>query len=155
MAPCPGPSDTGGGHPLQRFMHLYMRRTVRDMNDLLRDQQLSMPQMGTLHYLAAEGAQSVSGIAEHLNLSLAATSHLVERLVQRGLLSRTEDPSDRRQKSVALSELGVALVERINRQAAAAFDELLAPLPSELRQRFERDVHEVLEALTSRSAVAP
>ncbi len=97
----------------------------------------------------------MSGIAEHLNLSLAATSHLVERLVQRGLLSRTEDPSDRRQKSVALSELGVALVERINRQAAAAFDELLAPLPSELRQRFERDVHEVLEALTSRSAVAP
>jgi DNA-binding MarR family transcriptional regulator len=154
MGPCPGTSDGERAHPLQRFMHLYVRRAVREMNDLLRDQHLSMPQMGTLHFLHAEGARSVSAIAEHLNLSLAATSHLVERLVQRGLLNRTEDPVDRRQKSVALAEPGTALVERIHRQAAAAFDELLAPLPTELRQRFERDLHEVLEALTPPPATA-
>jgi MarR family transcriptional regulator, organic hydroperoxide resistance regulator len=154
MGPCVGTPGSEHVHPLQRFMHLYMRRAVRDMNDLLRDQHLSMPQMGTLHFLHAEGARSVSAIAEHLNLSLAATSHLVDRLVQRGLLSRTEDPIDRRQKSVALAEPGIALIDRIHRQAAVAFDELLAPLPTELRQRFERDVHEVLEVLTAPAAIA-
>lgn len=148
MGPCPPPIDDDRGHPLQRFMHLYMRRAVRDMHDLLREQQLSMPQMGTLHYLHAEGAHTVSSIAEHLNLSLAATSHLVERLVQRRLLSRTEDPNDRRQKRVTLADAGAALVERIHHRSAAAFDDLLAPLPTELRQRFHRDLAEVLEALT-------
>jgi hypothetical protein len=40
------------------------------------------------------------------------------------------------------------------RQAPSAFDELLAPIPSELRQRFERDVHAVLESLMAPSADA-
>jgi DNA-binding MarR family transcriptional regulator len=147
MGPSSRSSDDARAHPLHRFMHLYMRRTVRDMNALLRELQLSMPQMGTLHFLSAEGGHSVSAIADHLDLSLAATSHLVDRLVQRDLLTRTEDVRDRRLKRVDLSPDGVALVERINRQATAAFDELLAPLPSELRERFEHDVHEVLAAL--------
>jgi MarR family transcriptional regulator, organic hydroperoxide resistance regulator len=145
--PAPRPRAEAHAHPLQRFMHLYMRRTIRDMNALLRELQLSMPQMATLHYLSAEGGQSVSAIAEHLNLSLAATSHLVERLVQRGLLTRAEDPHDRRLKRVELASDGVALVERINRRGTAAFDDILAPLPTELRERLERDVLEVLAAL--------
>jgi MarR family transcriptional regulator, organic hydroperoxide resistance regulator len=134
-------------HPLQRFMHLSMRVMVRDMHALLREHHLSMPQMGTLHFLNAEGGQSVSAIAEHLNLSLAATSHLVERLVQRGLLTRAEDPLDRRHKRVALAPEGVALVERSHRRAAAALDEVLEPLPAHLRERFEETVLEVLSAL--------
>jgi MarR family transcriptional regulator, organic hydroperoxide resistance regulator len=156
MTMCPGsdaPHDARA-HPLQRFMHLYMRRTIRDMQALLRELQLSMPQVGTLHFLSAEGGQSVSAIADHLDLSLAATSHLVERLVQRDLLTRAEDPHDRRQKRVELAPGGVALVEGIHRQAAVAFDELLAPLPRELRERFERDTLEVLAALTPREAAS-
>jgi DNA-binding MarR family transcriptional regulator len=147
------PSDERA-HPLQRFMHLYMRRTIRDMQVLLRELHLSMPQMGTLHFLAAEGGQSVSAIADHLNLSLAATSHLVERLVQRDLLTRSEDPHDRRLKRVELAPGGVALVEGIQRQAAAAFDELLEPLPSELRERFERATLEVLAVLAPHEAAS-
>jgi MarR family transcriptional regulator, organic hydroperoxide resistance regulator len=137
-------------HPLQRFMHLYLRRTIHDMHVLLRELQLSMPQMGTLHFLGAEGGQSISAIAEHLDLSLAAASHLVERLVQRDLLTRGEDPHDRRLKRVELSPGGVALVEGIHRRAATAFDELLEPLPTELRERFERTTLDVLAALEPR-----
>ena len=152
MCPCPNARDDERAHPLQRFMHLYMRRTIRDMNAVLREHQLSMPQMGTLHFLSAEGGHSVSAIAEHLNLSLAATSHLVDRLVQRNLLTRAEDAHDRRLKRVELAPDGAALVELINRQATVAFDELLEPLPRELRQRFERDALEVLAALEPHDA---
>jgi DNA-binding MarR family transcriptional regulator len=148
VSPCSDASDDARSHPLHRFMHLYMRRTVRDMNAFLRELQLSMPQMGTLHFLSAEGGQSVSAIAEHLNLSLAATSHLVDRLVQRDLLTRAEDPHDRRLKRVDLAPDGIELVARINRQATRALEELLQPLPHELRERFESDALEVLATLT-------
>ena len=100
----------------------------------------------------AEGGHSVSAIAEHLDLSLAATSHLVDRLVQRNLLTRAEDLHDRRLERVELASGGAALVERINRQAAVAFDEPLEPLPGEPRQRFERDALEVLAALAPHDA---
>lgn len=144
---CPFESGSGDAHPVQRFMQLYVRRSIHDMNVLLRELQLSMPQMGTLHFLSAEGGHSVSAIAEHLNLSLGATSHLVDRLVQRDLLTRVEDPHDRRQKSVAIAPDGAALVQGIQQRAAVAFEELLEPLSSELRERFERTALEVLAAL--------
>lgn len=153
---CPfetAPGDAGA-HPLQRVMQLYVRRSIRDMNALLRELQLSMPQMGTLHFLAAEGGQSVSAIADHLDLSLGATSHLVDRLVQRDLLTRIEDPHDRRQKRVAIAPAGAALVQGIQQRAAVAFEELLEPLPSELRERFERTALEVLAALAPHEATA-
>ncbi len=152
MQPCPQVSEDEPARPLQRFLQLVMRAMVRDMNDLLRELHLSMPQVGALHFLHAERGTSVSGIAEHLNLSLAATSHLVERLVQRGLVTRAEDPHDRRLKRVELASDGVELVEDIQRRAAAAFDELLEPLPRELRQRFEADVVDVLATLASHDA---
>lgn len=154
MSPYPTSSRDASAHPVQRFMHLYMRRTIRDLHALLRELQLSMPQMGTLHFLAAEGGRSVSAIAEHLDLSLGATSHLVDRLVQRDLLTRAEDAHDRRLKRVELAPDGVALVQNINRRAAEAFDELLDPLPPELRARFEGAALEVLAALAPDEATA-
>lgn len=154
MGPFEAVSGEAGAHPLQRFLQLYVRRSIRDMHGLLRELQLSMPQMGTLHFLAAEGGQSVSAIATHLDLSLAATSHLVERLVQRGLLTRVEDPHDRRQKLVEIAPDGAALVRGIQQRAAAAFGALLAPVPRELRERFERDALEVLEALADHESAS-
>lgn len=153
---CPYQTASGDArtHPLQRFMQLYVRRSIREMNALLRELQLSMPQMGTLHFLAAEGGHSVSAIAEHLDLSLGATSHLVDRLVQRDLVTRAEDAHDRRLKRVELAPDGVALVQDINRQAAVAFEELLEPLPSELRERFERAALDVLAALAANETAA-
>lgn len=151
---CPSETASGDAHPVQRFMQLYVRRSIHDMNVLLRELQLSMPQMGTLHFLSAEGGHSVSAIAEHLNLSLGATSHLVDRLVQRDLLTRVEDPHDRRQKRVAIAPEGAAVVLNIQQRAAVAFEELLEPLPSELRERFERAALEVLAALVPHEATA-
>ena len=154
MPQTPTASALPEAHPLQRVLQHYVRRSIRDLHGLLRELQLSMPQMGALHFLAAEGAQSVSAIAEHLDLSLAATSHLVDRLVHRDLLTRAEDPHDRRQKRVALAPDGATLVHGIQRKAAASFDELLAPLPPELRERFERDALDVLAALAAHEAAA-
>ncbi len=143
-----GPDD----HPLHRLMQHVVRRSIHELHALLQDLHLSMPQLGTLHFIRAEGAQSVSAIAHHLQLSLAATSHLVERLVQRGLLTRGEYPSDRRQKRVDLATDGQALVGRIQAEAMASLDGLLAVVPSDLRRRFDQDLREVLDALESPSA---
>jgi DNA-binding MarR family transcriptional regulator len=48
----------------RRWRATAVRRTVRDMNALLRELRLPMPQMRTLYFLAAAGGQSVSAIAE-------------------------------------------------------------------------------------------
>jgi DNA-binding MarR family transcriptional regulator len=132
--------------PLHRLMQHVVRDATAGLHAVLRASGLSLPQLGTLHFLGAEGAQSVSAIAHHLHLSLAATSHLVERLVRRGLLTRREDPGDRRQKLVDLADAGVVLVGGVQAEAVAAIDALLADVPTDLRRRLDADLREVLAA---------
>ena len=147
----PGDSDD---HPLFRLMQLVVGRSIDGLHALLQELHLSLPQLGTLHFVRAEGTQSISAIAHHLQLSLAATSHLVERLVQRDLLARTEDPSDRRQKRVDLTDEGQALVGGIQAEAMGLLDGLLATVPPAVRERFDQDLRQVLDALEPHAAHA-
>ena len=135
-------------------MQHVVRGSIAELHGVLQASRLSLPQLGTLHFLHAEGAQSVSAIAHHLHLSLAATSHLIERLVGRGLLTRREDPADRRQKLVGLADEGVALVRGVQAEAVASINGLLDAVPSDLRRRLDADLREVLAVLDPRPAPA-
>lgn len=51
------------------------------------------------------GPQTITDLAKATALSMSAISQLVDRLVERGQLERTEDPADRRRKMVSVSPL--------------------------------------------------
>jgi DNA-binding MarR family transcriptional regulator len=114
---------------------------------MLQELELSMPQMGTLFFLKAAGTQSVSAIAKHLGLSLAATSHLVERLVGRDLVVRQEDPSDRRQKRVTLSASGLGLIAKADARATASLESMLEGVPPALFAALEHALNDVVDVL--------
>lgn len=77
-----------------------------------------------------EEAQPMSGVAQALGLSLAATSRAAEDAVQRGLVSRRESEQDRRVKLLGLTDTGIQTVEDLNaarREGAHDFAALLTP----------------------------
>jgi len=84
-----------------------------DMLRLIKREELSMPRIAALHFVAKRGAASISEVSGCLDLSLANTSMLVDKLVCRGFVTRVEDAHDRRQKIVRLTEKGSALVEEL------------------------------------------
>ena len=53
-----------------------------------------------------------SEIGERLGITNAAASQSIDRLVNLGLIKRTEDPEDRRAKQLALTPSGQALIEK-------------------------------------------
>jgi DNA-binding MarR family transcriptional regulator len=57
-------------------------------------------------------SSGVSGIGEEMGVTNAAASQAVDRLVQLGLIERTEDPVDRRAKRLSLTEKGRVLIEK-------------------------------------------
>jgi DNA-binding MarR family transcriptional regulator len=67
----------------------------------------------------------VSEVGDHLGVSNAAASQMVDRLVQQGLLERVESPADRRMKQLTLTARGRALVEKA--KARHAWTATLAP----------------------------
>src|SRR5260221_10171771 len=85
------------------LMGLVHGRSAGGTLALMNQAGLTMAQMVALYVLDYTGPQSVTAIASFLNLSPAATSHLVDRLVTGGFVGRTEDQEDRRQKRIAIT----------------------------------------------------
>jgi DNA-binding MarR family transcriptional regulator len=96
---------------LREWAAVFMRRSMRDFVQLSKQSSLSMSQMGALFRLYHGGFCGVSELADHLGVTNAAASQMVDRMVQQGLLQRAEDPSDRRVKNISLTLQSRQLVE--------------------------------------------
>jgi DNA-binding MarR family transcriptional regulator len=68
--------------------------------------ELTFAQARALILLASKKALTVSQLAKLLDVGNPTASILVQKLVERGLVTRTEDNTDRRQTMVRLSEKG-------------------------------------------------
>ncbi len=71
--------------------------------------ELTFAQARALIMLAAHESMSLSELAKLLKVGKATASVLVQGLVERGLVSRTENPSDRREVVICLSEKGMEI----------------------------------------------
>ena len=88
-----------------------MHKSGREFKRFMDKTDLSFSQVNVLMRLFHGGNCDVSGIGEEMGVSNAAASQAVDRLVQLGMIERTEDPNDRRSKRLALTQKGCVLVE--------------------------------------------
>lgn len=77
---------------------------------LWRRRGLTLTQMRALYRVSATGAATCGEVGEHLHMQPSATSGLLNRLVQRGLLERTTRESDRRVVEMRLTPAGLEAV---------------------------------------------
>ena len=74
---------------------------------------------------------TVGELAEAIGRSPSATSRLVDGLVRRRLVERrTEEPEDRRQRTLRLTQRGQALLRVVDRARADQFLSAVRPLPT-------------------------
>ena len=95
----------------------------------LGELRLGFTQLAAL-YVLADGASTVGELAEVLGRSPSATSRLVEGLVRRLLVERRAEPEDRRQRLLALTHRGQALLRAVDRARADQFLTAVRPLPT-------------------------
>ena len=69
-------------------------------------------------------------LAEALGRSPSATSRLVDGLAKRRLVERREEPEDRRQRSISLTQRGQAILRAVDRARADQFLTTVRPLPT-------------------------
>ena len=86
-------------------------------------------------------------LAEVTGLSLPAISRAVDGLVQRGEVKRTEDPSDRRSKLLAVTARGRTTYERLASVRAAGVRRFVADLEPQERDALGAAIHPIVERL--------
>lgn len=67
----------------------------------------------SIAHLSVDGDVSVKSVADHLHLSGAFVTTLVQRLLKMGLIHKRTDMADRRRVSLTISAKGHALLEKL------------------------------------------
>ena len=130
---------------LHDWAEIFMCRSMRDFIQSSKDSGLSVPQLSALIRLHHQGFCGVSEIGNHLGITNAAASQMVERLVQLHLLERAEDPRDRRLKQLTLTPKGQELV----RECIGARRQWMEGLTNALTPEEQKLIINALTILTS------
>jgi DNA-binding MarR family transcriptional regulator len=125
-------------------MDAFMHRSMRGWNHFAKSTGLSMPQISILMQLHHKGPCGMSEVSDRFDISAAAASQLVDKLVHAGYLERTEDPSDRRAKLLSLSAKGEELIQQGTEERYRWMDDLTSKLSTEEQAK----VVEALDILT-------
>src|SRR6202051_40367 len=88
----------------------------------LEETGLGLSDFAVLEILLHKGAQPVNVIGPKVNLTPGSISVAVDRLHGRGLVSRVEDPGDRRVRIVDLTPAGWELIVPVFRRRAAVLE---------------------------------
>ncbi len=96
------------GAIVNAYMELFILMQFNAVSHWLM-MELTFAQARALMILAAQKALTVSQLGRVLSVGNPTASILVQQLVERGLVTRTEDETDRRQTIVRLSEKGAAI----------------------------------------------
>ncbi len=109
-------------------------------------------QLRAITWLAAHDGVSMSQLARGVQLSRPATSELVDRLLERGAVTREPHPADRRQVLIALTPEARDQFQRIHSYKLERLTRVIERLGSDQRQGFAAGMMLLAEELMS---VAP
>jgi DNA-binding MarR family transcriptional regulator len=132
---------------LHRLISLVMRRGSHDSLAHMHASGLTMPQIVVLH-VVGRGERTMSELAATLAMSLPATSQLVDRLVEAGLVGRAERASDRRVRTVNLRPAGGRFLDRLEDLRRRELGHALATLSPRVRDRLAAAAAEAIEELS-------
>lgn len=118
---------------------LWRRAADKALDDYGLSHATAMP-LVTLSRLGDNVRQGV--IADHLGLEGPSLVRVIDLLLAEGLVSRMEDPTDRRAKILSLTESG--------RQRAAEIEHILGALRTDLLAEFDNAQFQAAEALLTR-----
>ncbi len=92
------------------------------------DDTLTFGQFAVLRMLFHDGPLAMGAIAEHLGISLAGATGIIDRLVIQGVVERTRSREDRRVVWVDLSPDGQKRMEHLKDDRHQQMQQLLQPL---------------------------
>jgi DNA-binding MarR family transcriptional regulator len=145
-------APAGTDEALARDLGLLVRdllaRSNRGVFATFDELELSFTQSKIImSFTGRDEPRSVKSIADEHGLSLPAASRAVDGLLKRGLVSRTEHPSDRRIKQIAPTAAGREITDRLFQLRVAGVKEFVASLEPDDRKALGEALARVVPSL--------
>lgn len=123
-------------------MHYIRRGIRRELGD-----KASVPQIRALSFIRRNPSTTLTTVSEYLAVSNATTSSIVDRLVKKGLVSRSEDPNERRCLQLKLTQKGQEEYRLVEDLAISELTKVLMRLPDDKVKQIQTGLRILKEAM--------
>jgi DNA-binding MarR family transcriptional regulator len=132
---------------LHEWLGIFRRSLMGNYFMYARNNGLTMAQFGTMLHIFHKGACGVSDIGSDLGVTNSAASQMLERMVQLKLISRSEDPTDRRVKQIVLTDKGRQIIE----ESSMAFQIWMENLAGSMTSDEQKQIRDALIILIEKA----
>jgi len=130
---------------MENWASIYLYQSFTEFLNYLKCSDLSMHQAYVLTFIFYNGPCKISDLCEHMMVSAAAASQMVDRLEKQSLVKRAAEPGDRRVRNVVLSNRGEDFV----RQSIEARKSWIKEIPDGLSEEQKDQISASLKLLNS------
>ena len=113
------------------WTRVVMHHSMHGLIHYAKDNGLTMSQTVALFKIKRNGMCGVADVGEDLQVSSAAASQMLDRLVQQGFIQRSENPEDRRGKCLTLTDKGQRFLQKGIHERQRWIEDLAASLSDE------------------------
>jgi len=107
---------------------------------------LTYAQGQVLFHVAANPGCRMGDVGKAFAVTLPAVTHLVDRLEQKGFVTRADDPADRRAYVLEVTRAGAALVDELQAIRLRSLESVLARMSAGDRIRVVRGLEALVDA---------
>jgi len=105
------------------------------------EETVTLTQFRTLVVFDNHGEINLNRLAEALDVNPSTAMRMVDRLVAAGLVTRRENPANRREVLLGLTRDGTRLVCVVTKRRRAAISKIVASMPPDRREDFLAALH--------------
>jgi len=130
------------GHLIRRLHQIHVALFLEECERF----NLTPIQFGVLDVLKDKEMRDQITIATMIGIDRNTAADVIRRLASRGLLTRPDNPSDRRTKLTKITEAGRRIVEQVRPGMIEAQIRLMAPLSADEYERFMQLTQKLITA---------
>jgi DNA-binding MarR family transcriptional regulator len=107
---------------------------------------LTIAQLKSLFLIAREGSTNTKTLAEELGVTPSNVTGIIDRLVKQGLVSRRENPEDRRMLRLRVTDKGEDILTSLREETISSMSEVLARMSIEELSSLARGLSSLVKA---------
>ena len=138
---------------LENWAKLYFFQSLTDFFNYLKQTDLSLLQAYALTYLFFKGSMKMSNLCEHMMVSPAAASQLIDRLEKLEMVARISDPTDRRVRKIIVLDKGMSFVQENFRFSQSWISEIPADMSLEQVSQIAEVLSMLLQSSSKKNSV--
>lgn len=132
---------------VSELMPVIMKEFMKHQTEEFYKMKITMPQFFVMEYLLRCGGCKMGEIAKYINVTTAAMTGLVDRIVRDGYAARSSDPDDRRIVNIKLTPKGSRLVKDMMERRKQVSMNMFSRISHEEREQYLKILTHIKEAM--------